>query len=146
LSFKDNKKQNVKVTLRTTIDNGSETESHELITFGTKFTKGNDFYLQYSEDGETGKTQTTIKYKDVEALLMRGGAVKMRQLFRPGEMTNGHYESQYGMMPMVTKAISIQHHQTIDADSGQIIFNYELYMQGDSLGRYEMVVAYKEEE
>ncbi|MDQ7861500.1 DUF1934 family protein [Peribacillus frigoritolerans] len=41
---------------------------------------------------ETGQTQTTIKHKPDETILLRNGAIKMRQLFRLQEATNGHYE------------------------------------------------------
>ncbi|PLT35903.1 DUF1934 domain-containing protein [Bacillus sp. V5-8f] len=145
MSLQETDKQKVKVMLRTTIRNDGETESYELTTFGTKFSKGNALYLQYTEEDENGKTQTTVKYKDPEALIMRGGAVKMRQVFNPGETLNGHYESMYGSMPIQTKTESISHVWTEEKREGMFVFRYELFMQGDLLGQYEMAIAYKEE-
>ena len=91
-------KQKIKVTLQMKISFGSDTESYELITFGTSMYKGTDVYLQYTEESEAGTTNTTIKHKPNETLLLRSGAFKMRQLFRLQETTNGHYESLYGML------------------------------------------------
>lgn len=145
MSQQETEKQNVKVMLRTTIKNGTETDTYELITFGTKFNKGNALYLQYTEEDENGKTQTTVKYKEPEALLMRGGAVKMRQVFVPGEAMNGHYESMYGSMPMQTRTQAVRHEWEEEIREGRFVFRYELYMQGDLLGQYEMEIAYREE-
>ncbi|RFU62364.1 DUF1934 domain-containing protein [Peribacillus glennii] len=145
MSQQETEKQKVKVKLRTTIRNGAETETYEFTTFGMKFTKGNALYLQYTEEDENGKTQTTVKYKEPEALIMRGGAVKMRQVFNPGETMNGHYESRYGSMPMQTKTESVHHVWAEEKHEGMFVFRYELFMQGDLLGQYEMAIAYKEE-
>ncbi|WP_409303276.1 DUF1934 domain-containing protein [Peribacillus sp. SCS-155] len=146
MSLQDTEKLKVKVTLQTTIQNGKEKESYELVTSGTVLIKKNDIYLQYTEETEAGKTNTTIKYKNAEALLMRGGAVKMRQLFRPGGITRGHYESLYGTLPMVTKTKSIHHVFFDEQNEGEFTFHYELIMQEESLGHYIMVIKYKEEE
>ena len=81
MTLHDIDKHAIKVTLQTKIKHGSETETYELVTFGTKMYKGADLYLQYKEENETGKTQTTIKHKPDETILLRNGAIKMRQLF-----------------------------------------------------------------
>ena len=81
-------KQKVKVTLKTKITYGPDTESYELITFGTSLYKGSNLYLQYTEESEAGSTNTTIKHKSNETILLRNGAFKMRQLFRLQETTN----------------------------------------------------------
>ncbi|MDQ0218546.1 DUF1934 domain-containing protein [Peribacillus cavernae] len=145
MSLQNTEKQNIKVMLRTTIDNGSETDTFELTAFGTKFSKGNALYLQYTEESENGKTQTTIKYKESETLLMRSGAVKMRQVFSLAEITNGHYESMYGTMAMQTRTKLVSHIWNVEKREGKFLFDYDLFMQGDLLGQYEMVIAYKEE-
>ena len=80
MTLHDIDKQAIKVTLQTKIKHGSETETYELVTFGTKMYKGADLYLQYKEENEAGQTQTTIKHKPDETILLRNGAIKMRQL------------------------------------------------------------------
>ncbi|KMY51990.1 hypothetical protein AC625_22715 [Peribacillus loiseleuriae] len=145
LALQDLEKQSVKVTLKTKITVGSESEAYELITFGTKFQKNSSFYLQYAEESEAGKIQTTVKNKDNEILLLRNGAVKMRQLFREGETTNGHYESMYGMLPLLTKTKSAHHQWNDMTKEGRFDISYRMQMQGAEPGQYELTLTYKEE-
>jgi uncharacterized beta-barrel protein YwiB (DUF1934 family) len=145
LDIQNTEKQKVNVILHTKIRNGGETDTFEIVTSGTKFTKGNALYLQYSEESENGIVQTTIKYKEAEALLMRSGSVNMRQVFNLAEITNGHYESQYGTMPMQTRTKLVSHIWNQERREGKFLFDYDLFMQGNLLGQYEMTIAYKEE-
>ncbi|WP_419882424.1 DUF1934 domain-containing protein [Peribacillus sp. B-H-3] len=145
MTLQDSGKKNIKVTLQTKIRNGSGTESYELITFGTMFFKAGSLYLQYGEENEYGKTQTTIKYKGHEALLLRNGAVKMRQSFVPEETVHGHYESVYGTLGMITHTNSLEYQWNEDEKEGKLVLNYELTMQGSEKGYYEMTIAFREE-
>lgn len=145
LALHDLEQQSVKVTLKTKITVGSESEAYELITFGTKFQKNSSFYLQYTEESEAGKIQTTVKYKDNEILLLRNGATKMRQLFREGEATNGHYESLYGMLTLLTETKSAKHQWNEKTKEGRFEISYQMQMQGAEPGQYEMTLIYKEE-
>lgn len=136
-------KQKIKVTLQMKISFGSETESYELITFGTSIYKGTDLYLQYTEESEAGTTNTTIKHKPNETLLLRSGAFKMRQLFRLQETTNGHYESLYGMLGLLTTTNHISHQWDDEEQEGTLTLRYQLHMQGSEPGQYEMTILYK---
>ncbi|MFB7637459.1 DUF1934 domain-containing protein [Peribacillus butanolivorans] len=145
MSLHDIDKHNIKVTLQTKIRHGSETETYELVTFGTKMYKGSDLYLQYTEENEAGKTQTTIKHKTNDTILLRNGAIKMRQLFRLQEATNGHYESIYGRLGLLTTTKKIHHQWDEQKKEGKLVLHYRLHMQGSEPGQYEMTISYKEE-
>lgn len=136
-------KQKVKVTLKTKITYGPDTESFELITFGTSLYKGADLYLQYTEESEAGSTNTTIKHKSNETILLRNGAFKMRQLFRLQETTNGHYENVYGMFGLLTTTNHISHQWNEQEHEGKLTLHYQLHMQGSEPGQYEMTIIYK---
>lgn len=136
-------KQKIKVTLQMKISFGSDTESYELITFGTSMYKGTDLYLQYTEESEAGTTNTTVKHKPNETLLLRSGAFKMRQLFRLQETTNGHYESLYGMLGLLTTTNHISHQWDDAEQEGTLTLRYQLHMQGSEPGQYEMTILYK---
>ncbi|CAH0345038.1 DUF1934 domain-containing protein [Bacillus sp. CECT 9360] len=144
MTMQNTDKQDVKVKLNTKISNGDETDTYEIVTSGTKFTKGNALYLQYTEEDDNGKTYTTLKFKEADALLMRSGVVKMRQVFSLSEVTNGHYESIYGTMTTQTRTKLISHLWDENKREGKFLFDYELFMQGNLLGQYEMVITYKE--
>jgi uncharacterized beta-barrel protein YwiB (DUF1934 family) len=138
-------KKKIKVTLQTKITMDSETEKYELVTFGNKFLKGPSLYLQYEEENDAGKTQTTLKYKEYETLILRNGSVKMRQLFRKDETTNGHYESVFGTLGMLTHTKAATHHWDEKAKEGVLFLCYDMQIQGSDPGQYEMTITYKEE-
>lgn len=131
------------MTLKTNITYGQDTESYELITFGTSLYKGSDLYLQYTEESEAGITNTTIKHKTNETLLLRNGVFKMRQLFRLQETTNGHYENVYGMFGLLTTTNHILHQWNEIEQEGTLTLRYQLHMQGSEPGQYEMTIIYK---
>ncbi|RFU70863.1 DUF1934 domain-containing protein [Peribacillus saganii] len=143
MSLNGTDRKSVAITLKTTIHNGGETQTYELVLSGTQMFKSSALYLQFEEASENGTIKTTIKYTKEEALLMRSGAVKMRQVFRPGELTNGHYQSIYGTLPMITTTHEMAHKISQD-NSEEIIFRYNLEMNGDSLGLYKMSIKYRE--
>ncbi len=131
------------MTLKTKITYGPDSESYELITFGTSQYKGSDLYLQYTEESGSGTTNTTIKHKSNETLLLRNGAFKMRQLFRLQETTNGHYENIYGTFGLLTTTNHISHHWNEIEQEGKLTLHYQLHMQGSEPGQYEMTIMYK---
>jgi uncharacterized beta-barrel protein YwiB (DUF1934 family) len=136
-------KQKIKVTLQTSITYGAETETYELITFGTSMYKGPNLYLQYTEESEAGTTNTTIKHKANETLLLRNGVFKMRQLFRLHETTNGHYENEYCLFGLLTATNTISHQWNEQEQEGKLTLRYVLHVQGSEPGQYEMTVTYK---
>ena len=136
-------KQKIKVTLQTSITYGAETETYKLITFGTSMYKGPDLYLQYIEESEAGTTNTTIKHKANETLLLRNGVFKMRQLFRLHDTTNGHYENEYGLFGLLTTTNTISHQWNEQEQEGKLILRYQLHVQGSEPGQYEMMITYK---
>jgi len=143
LSLHHIEKQKIKVTLQTKITYGADKEIYELTTFGTSMYKGSDLYLQYTEESEAGTTNTTIKHKPNETVLLRGGACKMRQLFRLQETTNGHYENVYGMFGLRTTTNRISHQWDEQKQEGTLTLRYQLHMQGSEPGQYEMTILYK---
>ncbi|WP_374721585.1 DUF1934 domain-containing protein [Peribacillus tepidiphilus] len=139
-------KKNVKVHLKTTITTGEDTETYEFLTFGTSQLKGNTLYLQYEEVQEDHqKVQTTVKWTDEEAFIMRSGAIKMRQRFIRDAHTIGVYESPYGALNMKTLTKKMEYSWNNHTKEGKIILIYELAIQGNEIGRYEMTIGYKEE-
>jgi uncharacterized beta-barrel protein YwiB (DUF1934 family) len=143
LSLHQIDKQKIKVTLQTNITYGADTETYELITFGTSMYKGSDLYLQYTEESEGGTTNTTIKHKANETLLLRNGVFKMRQLFRLQETTNGHYENKYGLFGLLTTTNTISHQWNEQEQEGKLTLRYQLHMQGSEPGQYEVMITYK---
>ncbi|MBM7690642.1 uncharacterized beta-barrel protein YwiB (DUF1934 family) [Peribacillus deserti] len=141
----DSDKRSVRVTVKTTITNGSETETFELATLGNLHNKANADYLQYEEKDENGLINTYVKFTDTELMLMRSGSVTMKQYFRENEVTSGYYESMYGRLEMQTDTSKIVREWNDPAKEGKIELYYDLMMQGNHLGVYQMTIIYKEE-
>lgn len=136
----------VKVQLHTTVHNGEEKDTFELLTNGTLQKKGVTWYLRYDEvQADMGNVHTILKWAPEEVFIMRSGQVKMRQRFIKDLMTVGNYESQYGVMQMLTTTKSLEHSYDEAVQSGRMILKYDLNMNGADVGQYEMKITYKEE-
>jgi uncharacterized beta-barrel protein YwiB (DUF1934 family) len=136
----------VKIHLKTRIQHGEEKDSFELFSDGRYYEKGDSFFLKYDEVQEEGTIHTIVKMKqDEEALILRSGAVKMRMVFKEGEELVGSYESQLGTLMITTKTSKLTHTVDRTRNNGEISLSYQLYMQGNPVGKYEMNISYKEE-
>lgn len=137
----------VKIHLQTTVSNGNEKETYELLTFGTLQKKNNTLYLRYDEVQEDlQKTKTVVKWSDEEVFIMRSGHVKMRQRFIKNVMTTSTFESPIATLQMLTTAKSMKNSWDSEKSEGTMVLIYDLNMQGNDVGEYEMKITYKEEE
>lgn len=133
----------VKIHLRTRIQQDHEEEQYELILFGNYYQKGNTTYLKYDEVLEEGTVHTIVKIAEQNALILRSGALKMRLSFQLHNEKNGSYESQYGTLLLSTKTKVLDHNKT-DQNEGRFLLKYDLLMNGETTGEYEMAIQYKE--
>lgn len=144
---KSNAAKEVMVRLKTEITNGDDTENIELITFGTLHHKSNSTYVRYVEHMEdTGEVNTTVKYgDDDEMLIIRKGAVRMRQYFKVGMITEGSYDSIHGKLQLAIRTRKLNH--TVNPDTQEEIFqaSYSLYMGKENVGDYLLTLTVKEE-
>nr|WP_263324122.1 DUF1934 domain-containing protein [Neobacillus sp. Marseille-Q6967] len=127
----------VKITVRTTID-GQET--FELTVFGRYFQKGSADFLQYEEEIEEGTVRTIVKMAGEEALILRGGALKMRLPFELNRKLNGSYELPFGQFTTETKA------RRLEYSAGFFDIVYDFWMDGAPAGTYHLEIAFQEEE
>ena len=136
----------VKVQLNTTITNGEDKDTFELLTNGTLQKKGDTWYLRYDEvHSDMENVHTILKWAPGEVFIMRSGKIKMRQRFIKDLMTVGNYESPYGVMQMLTTSKSMEHVHNEETQEGQMVLVYDLNMNGSDVGNYKMEITYKEE-
>jgi uncharacterized beta-barrel protein YwiB (DUF1934 family) len=135
----------VKIHLRTDIQHGDEKDSFELIAFGRYYKKGNSAYLKYDEVQEEGTVHTIVKMASENALILRSGAVKMRLSFDEAHELNGSYETEIGTLLLTTTTNKLKYKEDEENKSGEFQVQYELHMQGSSVGQYQMVISFKEE-
>ena len=143
---KSNAPIEVMVRLKTPIQYVDDEENIELITFGTLHHMPNATYIRYIEHVENnGKINTTVKYDGDEMLIIRSGAVKMRQLYKIGTETSGSYESIHGTLDLTTRTNKLEH--TIHPETNEETFHvsYNLFLQHENVGNYSLTLTVKEE-
>ncbi|MBD8071383.1 DUF1934 domain-containing protein [Bacillus sp. PS06] len=112
---------------------------------GQYYIKGNSTYLQFIEPNDLGDVKTIVKIKESEVLILRSGAVTMRQLFRKSETTNGTYQSPAGNMEMLTNTNNVEYKFYNKSHKGHLFLTYTLVLQGEPTGRYTITITFKEE-
>ncbi len=119
-----------------------ESESYEMWLKGQLLEKAGSLYLKYDEVQEDKIIRTTMKLGHEKALIMRAGAVSMRLPLNIIEQQKGHYESEFGSMPLVidTKKMTF----TKQAISGDFHVQYDLLMGGQSVGNYTLDITFTE--
>lgn len=133
----------VKIKLISTIQPvDGESESYEMWLTGRLLEKAGSMYLKYEEVQEDKTIRTTMKLGHERALIMRAGAVNMRLPLNIIEQQTGHYESEFGSMPLVidTKKMAF----TKQVISGDFHVQYDLLMGGQSVGNYTLDITFTE--
>ena len=141
-----NVEKQVKIRLQSTITpTDGESESYELWLQGSFIQKTDKMYLRYIEELDGKSIQTTVRINNDKALILRSGGVNMRLPFNLEMKENGHYESQYGTLPLLTKTHQLTHeHNEQTSIVGRFNVNYDLIIGGQSVGEYKMEIHYSE--
>ncbi|WP_066176049.1 DUF1934 domain-containing protein [Bacillus marinisedimentorum] len=138
----------VPVTVRLVTEITEQQRKDEKITMesdGYLHEKAGGIYLTYEETMEgTGSVKTIVKMKNEEVTILRSGAVSMRQQFRQGEETAGHYNSPYGPMEMMTKTHHIESNWHEQPAEGKLKLYYQLSMQGERIGIHRLTITFQE--
>ncbi|MGN9866955.1 DUF1934 domain-containing protein [Bacillus swezeyi] len=131
----------VKIHVRSVIQEGSEAETIEFRTTGFYYMKKDKIYLTYHEEHEAGKVKTIVKASENEVLVMRSGAIEMKQRFRPESRTATHYKLPFGKLELGvdTKDISVNHH----AAEGKISIEYDMIINDDQKHLHKMSISYR---
>ncbi len=136
-------KSQVNIKLISTIrPSDGESESYEMWLKGQLLEKAGSLYLKYDEVQEDKTIRTTMKLGHEKALIMRAGSVNMRLPLNIIEQQKGHYESEFGSMPLIidTKKMTF----TKQALSGDFHVQYDLLMGGQSVGNYTLDITFTE--
>ncbi|MFL6558864.1 MAG: DUF1934 domain-containing protein [Bacillus sp. (in: firmicutes)] len=129
----------MKINVKTTIHQHGGKEVYELAVFGRYLQKDGASFLKYEEVQEEGNVRTIVKVAGDEALILRGGAVKMRLPFRLHKKLRGSYEMPFGTFETLTLAKRIEH------SDGLIDILYDFTMQGSHAGTYHMEINFQED-
>ncbi|WP_397537005.1 DUF1934 domain-containing protein [Rummeliibacillus pycnus] len=135
----------VKLKIITTItQQDTKPEQYELWSEGTIMQKRNQIYLRYEEVQEGKHMQTTLRFGQEDAIIIRNGDIKMRMPFVLGQAQKGHYNSEYGQLPIVTLTKEMKFEPSESLQSGRFYLQYELLIGGQSVGDYALELNYTE--
>ncbi|MGV3489666.1 MAG: DUF1934 domain-containing protein [Tuberibacillus sp.] len=135
----------VNILLSSTIERDGSAEETKLYIQGQFYIKNDAFYLKYKENVEDfGIIDHTIRIKQNEGLILRKGAIDMRQPLAVGDSREGTYKSPFGAMQTLvdTECLDVQWME--EQGEGIINMRYDLYMQGESFGRVTLIFQIKE--
>ncbi len=122
-----------------------ELEKYEMWLEGSCVEKGGSLYLRYEEVQEDLQIQTTIKLNKERSFIMRSGDVNMRLPINLNTRENGHYESPFGSLPIITDThqLAIEVMES-DKVSGRFLTQYDLIIGGNSVGKYTLEIQFTE--
>ena len=119
-----------------------ERETYELWLRGSFIEKNGSYFLRYEEVLEDKQIKTTVKLHAQKAFIMRSGDLNMRLPLILNYEERGHYESAYGMLPVMTKTnhLQIEHVE----HSGTFKTEYDLIIGGQPVGNYTLEISFTE--
>ena len=135
----------VKITLKTKVIQDQINESYEFIVFGRYYEKENASYLIYDEILENGTIHTTVKIKDDQVLIIRKGAINMRQTFKKDHLMSGTFETGLGTFILTTNTRRLDFNWDEVQKKGILNINYQLIMEQVDVGTYHLSFTFKEE-
>jgi uncharacterized beta-barrel protein YwiB (DUF1934 family) len=134
-----NRETPVSIHVQSVVNEGTDTEKIEFQTTGQYYLKNNKIYLVYHEEHELGKVKTTVKAHDTEVLIMRSGAIRMKQHFLPNVQTKTLYRMPFGELELGVET------KEIDVRSGTIRLVYDMLVDNDQRHLHTLTIAFKEE-
>lgn len=134
----------VHVHFVTEIREGARKETVAFEANGQYYAKGQGTYVTFQEPNEQGEVKTIIKIQDEQVLIMRSGAVSMRQTHVKGEWTTGTYTSELGTFALQTKTDNVLFKWSDEKKKGQLFLTYALLLSEQEAGRYTITINLKE--
>jgi uncharacterized beta-barrel protein YwiB (DUF1934 family) len=136
----------IQLTVLSEIRNGQDDskETIEVQTSGEFVQKGKTIYIRYKEEHELGFVKTTVKIAGNEVVVMRSGAVTMKQRFSEGMLTLTDYSTPFGKLQLETKTKSliIETHEL----EGKLVILYDLQIDEKEKHVHKLMMTYKEEQ
>lgn len=117
-------------------------ETYEMWLRGSFIEKSGAHYLRYEEVQDDQTIRTTVKLTNEQAFIMRNGAVNMRLPLNTIQQERGRYESTFGTIPLMTKTSQLSYERL--ETGGQFRTEYELIIDGSSVGHYTLEINYTE--
>ena len=135
-------KKQVLVRVKSTqVNQEGEIEAMELVTPGTFFIKGKNFYLLYNETELTGMegTTTSLKIEPNRVTLNRMGTTAHRTTFEEGTWSSGLYVTPYGAIEMSVWSTKVE--ADLSEEGGSINLKYELQLDREKISNNSLEIT-----
>lgn len=110
---------------------------------GDLYPKGDHLYIRYEEaESELGRTATLLKLEPGLIRIIRQGDVESEQSFVPGERRIGFYQTVQGRMELEMHTRDLT--SDVQDGLGWVTWSYELWVQGEPAGLYEIKLVIQE--
>lgn len=126
----------LRVRVRQTTKMSDVDEAIELSADGLYYPLKTGFIIMFDQEREDGTIPTTIKYTPERLALICKGPIEMNHSFIEGRFTQSLYKNPYMTMTMATTT------SRLDVEDGRCTFVYELSMNEEDVGIYEVTVSW----
>jgi uncharacterized beta-barrel protein YwiB (DUF1934 family) len=111
---------------------------------GDMYPKGKHFYIRYEDaESELGHTTTLLKLETGQMRIIRQGDVESEQSFVPGERSVGFYQTTQGRLELEMHTHGMS--SDLNHGLGWVSWSYDLIVQGEPAGLYEIKLVIQEE-
>jgi len=138
-------KKDVIISLKgTQTDGTSDKEIIELVTAGSYYKKGDNYYVTYDETELTGMegTTTTLKIEGKKITMLRFGENNTQLIFEKGQRHLCCYETQYGAFTIGVH--SNQVNVNITDSGGEISAEYQIEIDNTAAGKNDFYMQIRE--
>ena len=137
-------KKDVIISLVGTQENDGDKDKIELITEGSFYRKGDDYYVTYKESELTGLegTTTTLKVQGKKVTMIRFGTNNTQLIFEKGQHHVCCYDTMYGAITVGVWANDVS--VNIGDNGGEIYAAYKIDVDNNSIGNNDFRMQIRE--
>ena len=138
-------KKDVIISLKgTQTDGSSDSEVIELVTAGSYYKKGDNYYVTYDETELTGMegTTTTLKIEGKKITMLRFGENNTQLIFEKGQRHLCCYETPHGAFTIGVH--SNQVNVNVTDNGGEISAEYQIEIDNTAAGKNDFYMQIRE--
>jgi uncharacterized beta-barrel protein YwiB (DUF1934 family) len=114
------------------------------LALGDLYPKGKHFFIRYEEaESEFGRTTTLLKLETGQIRIIRQGDMSSEQSFVPGVRSFGYYQTTQGRLELEMHTHGMS--SDLNHGLGWVSWSYDLIVQGEPAGLYEIKLVIQEE-
>jgi len=139
--------KNVKVELRTIIDDRGQMEYNQQKQHGTYYQRGPLHVLTFDEKTEDQSIiKNFITIHEHKVTIKRSGPVSMNQQFKRRQLTENVYRHSFGLIRMETFTDQLIYKERQENGGGELTIVYRQKMNGQEERKHKLKLTFSEED